>query len=224
MTGAPPPRPERCAVVVVDLQNDYCHDEGAFARLGYDVSRSQAVIPHVEVLNAAARRAGVPVIFLRTTHGEWTDTEAWHWRPRAGSTSPDGRIGVVEEGTWGAELYRLRPEPGDRVIVKHRYSGFAFTPLELALRAKRRDIVVLAGTTTNVCVEATAIDALALGFFTVLVRECSVAPSIAVQAAATEDFADHIGQVVSLADLLREWGVPARHEAEGARPASEPVT
>jgi ureidoacrylate peracid hydrolase len=198
-------RPDRCAVLVIDLQNDYCHEDGAFARMGFDLSRIQAAVARVTQLIAAAREHDVPVIFVRTTHGEWSDTPGWAMRPRGGSTAREGRIPLVEEGTWGAELYRLAPEDGDRVIVKHRYSSFAFTPLELALRAKARDTVLLAGATTHICVEATAVDALMRGFHTVLVSECAVAPTPELDAAAREDFADHIGAVVGLEHLRRSW-------------------
>jgi ureidoacrylate peracid hydrolase len=202
---------DRCAVVVIDLQNDYCHEDGGFARIGYDVSGVQAVVDRVEELIAVAHAHDVPVIFLRTTHGEWSDTQAWAERPRAGSTDPEGRVPLVEDGTWGAELYRLVPGERDRVIVKHRYSGFAYTPLELALRAKGRDTVMLAGVATHICVEATAVDALMLGFHTVLVSECAVAPTPELDAAAREDFADHIGAIVALEDLRDTWrtGAPA---------------
>jgi ureidoacrylate peracid hydrolase len=205
-TGAAPVTDrDRCAVVVIDLQNDYCHEDGGFARLGYDVSRVQAAVDRVEELIGVAHDHDVPVIFLRTTHGEWSDTQAWAERPRAGSTVPEGRVPLVEDGTWGAELYRLVPEDRDRVIVKHRYSGFAYTPLELALRAKGRDTVVLVGTTTHICVKATAVDALMAGFYTALVPECTVAPTPALETATHEDFSDHIGAIVPLADLSRLW-------------------
>ena len=88
--------------MVIDLQNDYCHEDGGFARIGYDVSRGQAAVGRVEELVSVAHEQDVPVIFLRTTHGEWTDTQAWAERPRAGTTVPEGRVPLVEEGTWGA--------------------------------------------------------------------------------------------------------------------------
>jgi ureidoacrylate peracid hydrolase len=203
--AAPVAERDRCAVVVIDLQNDYCHKDGGFARIGYDVSRVQSVVDRVEDLVAVAHERDVPVIFVRTTHGEWSDTQAWAERPRAGSTVPDGRVPLVEDGTWGAELYRLVPEGRDRVIVKHRYSGFSYTPLELALRAKGRDTVVLVGTTTHICVKATALDALMAGFYTALVPECTAAPTPALEAVSQEDFSDHIGAIVPLAELCRLW-------------------
>lgn len=198
--------PSRCAVVVIDLQNDFCHDKGTFSRIGYDVSAAQAILPAVNTLIDAAHAADVPVIMLRTTHGPWSDTPGWARRPRVGDSDVD-RVPVVFDGTWGAELYGLTPDERDLVLVKHRYSGFAYTPLELALRAKSRDTVVLAGALTDVCVEATATDAIAAGFLAALVRECTSTATLERQAAAEAAFADHTGLVVDLDEVAGAWQV-----------------
>ncbi len=205
-THLPPLDPSRCAVVVVDLQNDFCHDDGTFSRIGYDLSAVQSILPAVNTLIDAAHAADVPVIMLRTTHGPWSDTPGWARRPRVGDSDVD-RIPVVLDGTWGAELYGLTPDPDDLILVKHRYSGFAYTPLELALRAKSRDTVVLAGALTDVCVEATATDAIAAGFLAALVRECTSTATPDRQVAAETAFADHTGMVVNLNEVVAAWQV-----------------
>jgi nicotinamidase-related amidase len=69
--------PDRCALVVVDMQNDYCHVEGALARLGADVSPAADTAAGIRRLAAGAAEAGVPRIYLRTEHSHWFDTEAW---------------------------------------------------------------------------------------------------------------------------------------------------
>jgi ureidoacrylate peracid hydrolase len=197
--------PSRCAIVVVDVQNDFCHPDGAAARLGQDVGAAQAMVPEIEALASAGRRHGVPVIFVRTAHSHWTDTPAWRARGRAGTTLDVERAPVAELGSWGAELFGVVPQPEDLVLVKHRYSAFAHTELELVLRAKRRDTLLLGGTRTNVCVEYTAVDALMRDLHPVLVRECVAADGDARQAAALRDHADHIGQVVTRHELERAW-------------------
>jgi ureidoacrylate peracid hydrolase len=198
---------ERCIVVVIDLQNDFCHENGGMARLGLDVSRAQAMMDNVRALLDRARAGGVPVIFMRTTHSEWFDTPAWVSRGRGGDVLDVDRIPLVQEGTWGAEFYGVQPGPDDLVLTKHRFSAFAYTPLELSLRARNKDTVVLAGTVTNVCVEATAVDALMRGFFPVLVSDCSAARSAAADDAARAEFEDHVGTVVTLRELQVAWGV-----------------
>lgn len=202
---SPPLDPELCAVAVVDVQNDFCHERGATARLGQDVSWAQAIVPNIEALAAAARRRGVPVIFVRTTHSHWFDTPGWRSRGRAGTTLDVERAPITEDGSWGAELYGVRPGQADLVLEKHRYSAFAYTPLELALRAKRREVLLLAGTRTNVCVEHTAMDALIRGFYPVLVRECVAADGEPRQADALTEFEEHVGAVASRTEVERAW-------------------
>jgi ureidoacrylate peracid hydrolase len=197
--------PSRCAIVVVDMQNDFCHAEGAAARLGQDVTAAQAIVPEIEALAAAGRRHGVPVIFVRTAHSDWTDTPAWRARGRAGTTLDVERAPIAEVGSWGAELFGVVPQPEDLVLVKHRYSAFAHTELELVLRAKRRDTVLLGGTRTNVCVEYTAADALMHDIHPVLVRECVAADGDERETAALRDFTDHLGAVVSRGEVERAW-------------------
>lgn len=201
---------DRCAVVIVDVQNDFCHEDGATARMGQDVARAQAIVPDIEALAAAARRHAVPVIFVRTTHSHWFDTPAWRRRGRAGPTLDVDRIPITQAGSWGAELYGVVPREEDLVLTKHRYSAFAYTALELVLRAKDRDTVLLGGTRTNVCVEHTAMDALIRGFDPVLVRECVAADGDVRQEAALREFTDHVGAVVSRSDVEQAWSRQAQ--------------
>jgi ureidoacrylate peracid hydrolase len=197
--------PATCAVVVVDVQNDFCHEDGAFAQLGIDVTRLQSVVPKIEGLLALARARAVPVIHLVTTHGAWSDSPAWRRRGLAGSTLDVDRRPLLAAGSWGAEIYRLVPGDDDLVIVKHRYSGFAYTPLELALQAKERTTILLAGVTTHACVEATAVDAITRGVYPVLVGDCVATTSDQLELSAKADFTELLGEVVSLSDLDQAW-------------------
>jgi ureidoacrylate peracid hydrolase len=197
--------PSRCAAVLIDLQNDFCNDQGGIAKLGGNVTRSQQSIPKIEVLLEEARQLEVPIIFVRTTHGPWFDTPAWLSRGVTGGALDVQRVPLVQEGTWGAEFYGVHPRQDDLVITKHRYSAFAYTPLELALRAKRRDTILIGGTVTNVCVEATAMDALMRGFFPILVPECASAASAEADYAARAEFEHHIGSVAKLDEVLHAW-------------------
>jgi ureidoacrylate peracid hydrolase len=204
--------PASCALVIVDVQNDFCHEDGAFATLGPDVSRLQAVVPAIESLLELAHANSVPVIHLVTTHGPWSDSPSWRRRGLAGATLDVERTPFLEPGTWGAEMYRIVPGADDLIIEKHRYSGFAYTPLELALQAKDRDTILLAGVTTHACVEATAFDAISRGVFPVLVEDCVATTSDPLASSAHRDFTELLGAVVSLPALASAWS----HRPAGA--------
>src|SRR5437016_14652357 len=95
--------PEWAAVLVVDVQNDFCHANGAFGQLGFDMGVVQSSVRALGGFLKAARQTDVPVIFIATQHSQWTNSEAWLTRgPRRG-----GEICAV--GSWGAELYQLAP-------------------------------------------------------------------------------------------------------------------
>lgn len=204
---------DRCAVVIVDVQNDFCHEDGATARMGQDVTQAQSIVSEIEALATAARRYGVPVVFVKTTHSHWFDTPGWRERGRAGTTLDVERAPITEDGSWGAQLYGVVPHADDLVLTKHRYSAFAYTPLELVLHAKGCETVLLGGTRTNVCVEHTAMDALIRGLRPVLVLECVAAAGEVGQAGALEEFTDHIGAVLSRSQVERAWaGQPQTQE------------
>lgn len=197
--------PDRCALLVVDLQNDYCHPEGALAERGADVHAAATAAAATAVSLDAARAAGVPCIHLRTEHSSWTDTPAWVMRGSTGDVLDVADTPVVLAGTWGAEPFVVDAGPEDRVITKHRYSGFAYTSLELSLRARGRETVVLAGVTSDVCLRATALDALTRGFLPVLMRDCSASTTPRRHEEALEQFAGSLGPVVDSATVRAAW-------------------
>jgi ureidoacrylate peracid hydrolase len=123
--------PQNCAVILVDLQNDFCHPQGAWGKLVADPDLSK----RVEVIRSflpAARSLEVPVLFLRTIYNKWTiSPPIQEWWQKLG-TGP-----VCIEGSSGADFYQVIPEERDRVVNKYRSSGFMETDLDLTLRAKR---------------------------------------------------------------------------------------
>jgi ureidoacrylate peracid hydrolase len=199
---------DRCAVVVVDMQNDYCHPEGALAKLGADVGSAARVGARITALLDVARAAGVPCLHVRTEHSPWTDTPEWLARGEAADMLDPRRYPIVAQGSWGAQPYGVAVDDADRVIVKHRYSGFAYTSLELSLRARQRDVVVLAGVTSDVCVRATAFDAIIHGFRPVLVRDGTTSTSAERNTSAIQEFASHLGRVLDVEDLAKQWQQP----------------
>jgi ureidoacrylate peracid hydrolase len=204
---------ERCLLAVVDVQNDFCHPDGAYAQLGQPVELMAGVVPAIERLLGVARRTGVPRVFVRVTHSEWTDDPAWLARGAGGPVLDIERIPITRAGTWGAEFYGIEPRPDELVLTKHRYSAFAYTPLALAMRAKGASTIVLAGVATQVCVHATARDALFAGFLPVVVEDATASITEEAHRRALADITSFIGRVVSIADLERAWDPAAAERA-----------
>ncbi|WP_306812928.1 cysteine hydrolase family protein [Paenibacillus soyae] len=160
---------KNAAVIVVDVQNDYCHPDGAIAKSGSDVSAAKKMMPGLRSLLDAARQHNVPIIFLQTNHEKATDSEVWL------SRFPDGVNPICHTGSWGAEFYEIEPQPDDIVVKKHRYSGFINTRLESVLHTLKIETLILSGVSTNLCVESTARDGFMLDFHIVLIKDACAA-------------------------------------------------
>jgi ureidoacrylate peracid hydrolase len=197
-------QPARCALLVVDLQNDFVHPDGWGARHNPSSPLLRHVIPVANRLIAAGRGAGVLVCYLTMEHGPGLD--APNYRARYAARGMDADI-LCAEGGWGAQLDAevLPPERGDVRIVRHSYDGFAGTPLDARLRAGGREAVVAAGVVTNLCVQTTVQHAFALGYYVVVAEDGTAATSEAVQAMTLDNFRQFFGAVVPGDAIVRHW-------------------
>lgn len=170
--------PDRSALVVIDMQNDYCSPGGMAHAAGGDVEHYGALARRIASFAAFCRERRAPVVLVRMVslpEGR-SDSPAW-LRLRLRSNMQFGRaagpLDCVLEGSWGAELVpALTPHPTDVVVHKTRSSAFFRTPLESLLRAAGVDTVMVAGCTTEGCVEATVRDASYRDFFPVVLEDC----------------------------------------------------
>ncbi|MGG6311022.1 cysteine hydrolase family protein [Paenibacillus macerans] len=189
----------RSAVLVVDVQNDYCHPEGALAKVGNDVGAVSGMMPNLHRLLAAARRLGVPVIFIQTFHEEATDSEAWKDRSSGRSSE------VCRTGTWGADFFEVAPEPGEAVVNKHRYSAFVNTRLDSVLRSQKIETLIMTGVSTNVCVESTARDGFMLDYHIVLLSDACASYSRQAHEMTVENIAGYFGEVTEARHVVSLW-------------------
>jgi ureidoacrylate peracid hydrolase len=180
--------PARTAVIVVDMQNDFGTEGGMFARAGIDIAPIRKAIEPTKAVLTAARRAGVNVVYLKMEfHPDLSNAgppESPNWikhQPlRVGErvTAPDGtQSRILVRDTWNTEiLSELRPEPGDIIISKHRYSGFYGTDLDEKLRRLGIEYLIFTGCTTSVCVESTMRDAMFRDYRCILLADCAAEP------------------------------------------------
>jgi ureidoacrylate peracid hydrolase len=142
------------ALVVIDLQNDYCHPDGVFARAGLRVEHLDQLVRQINLLVHAARTAGRPVIWVLM---EWPDDAGVGLLAQRSAFLRDRGL---RAGTWGAALVEeLDQNPDDYVVRKSRFSAFYRTGLENMLREWGVDSIVVAGVRTDFCVESTVRDA-----------------------------------------------------------------
>ncbi len=164
-------RPQHAALLIVDMQNDFCAEGGFLhearrgdARTGIRVDENERIADHIAELAAAARRAGAPVVWLRSVYDFKYLADA--------QIAKRGVEGCCLEGSWGADFFRIRPAPGDLVVDKHCFSGFHDTELDARLRERGVRTLVMTGVATNVCVDSTLRHGFFLGYHIVVPEDC----------------------------------------------------
>ncbi|EHA16796.1 cysteine hydrolase family protein [Halomonas sp. HAL1] len=176
----------RSALVVVDMQNDFCHSDGWFATSGTNIAYARDIIGDVAALISSAREREVPVIHLHwgvrgdtleLSHSQLMFGTRFGKRKGYGDKAAAGhRILVSDE--WGAEaIDELKPAVEDIVVHKSRFSGFWHTELDAILRRLDVSTLLFAGINTERCVMATLQDASFLGYNVVLMEDAVATPS-----------------------------------------------
>lgn len=183
----------RTAVIVVDMQNDFCTPGGWMDAIGVDIEASRKAIEPLNNLLPVLRKAGVPVLWVNWgNRPDRANLPPWAFhtgRPTGegfgyGDTTPDGKGPILERGSWGAAVVdELAVEPTDVPVHKYRFSGFHDNELDSVLRNRAITTLFFTGTNTEVCVLATFMGASFHGYDCIMVEDACSTPA---PAASTE--------------------------------------
>ena len=197
--------PAHTALVLIDIQNDFCHSDGVFGKLGHDLSIMTPMAQRTRTLLDAARRKRMLVIFVRATYdGEVLSgplAETYHRRGFVESQCP--------EGSFGADWYAgLAPDPAadnEVVVTKHRFSVFWGTDVDVYLRSNAIRSLVFAGVVTSGCVESSLRDAFFRDYYVVAARDCVAEASDERHRAALHKIEQAFGAVHDAAEIAAIW-------------------
>jgi nicotinamidase-related amidase len=179
----------KAAVLVVDMINDFV--TGVFKN-----ERAEKIIPKVKNLLSFFRENNIPVVYINDAHLPGVDTEFHVWPQHAVA------------GTWGAQVVdELKPEKGDYILQKRRYSAFHGTGLDQLLRELKVNTLILTGVVTDICIQHTAADAFFRGYRIIVPLDCVEAVDEQTQKAALDYLKRVYGcEVVKSEELMkRKW-------------------
>jgi ureidoacrylate peracid hydrolase len=175
----------KSAVIVIDMQNDFCHPDGWIGTLGVDTRGAQALAGPINSVTEAARTVGVPVIWLNwgvrpdranlppITRYPFSDKRTFQGLGAPLESERRAQYRLLERDGWGAAtIDTLQVGAGDIRINKHRISGFWDTPLDTILRNLQARTLFFAGVNSDHCVLGTLMDATFLGYDTVMLEDC----------------------------------------------------
>lgn len=211
--------PRHSALLVIDVQNDFVATGGFFDQVGGEVRILQEQrVPSLLRLIDAARRAGVLVVFVQAIY----DPHVLSGPMRERNARLNMELPRCLSGSWGANFYRVKPLPGEPVIIKHRYSAMVGTPLLELLGQRGVRSLLLTGVATDTCVESAGRDAYFRDYYVTVVEDCCGAASEEDHRLALKRFNRDYGPVVNSSEIMAVWDdmVPAREKDPAASTAN----
>lgn len=211
--------PGHAALIVVDMQNDFCAAGGMMHQEGADLAAVQAMAERLPEAIETARSAGVLVVYIRNVYSTERNaylSDVWleqMLRRRGESYTVRDVCGA---GSWQGDFYAgIAPQPGEPIVTKHRYGAFYNTDLETILRVHGIRTVVLTGVATNACVETTAREAFVRDYYVVFTGDGTACYSDEAHEATLRTIDKYFGVVVTLDEVIDVWrGAPNLETAE----------
>jgi ureidoacrylate peracid hydrolase len=192
--------PEYTALVMIDMQRDYCCEGGIFEKMGFDLKAPKLLVPRLNEFINKARKVLKFIVHIKMAlvSSLRSPAMAEHYE----------RVGLQREYDHSySEFFGVIPIEGEMIIPKYRYSGFVSTYLDQYLRSNGIKTLVLTGLATNVCVESTARDGFMRDYYIVVPEDMTEGTSNEAKKWSLFNIGTFFGEVVDSKDLLSIWGI-----------------
>ncbi|MBY4677126.1 cysteine hydrolase family protein [Marinobacterium arenosum] len=202
--------PSHSALLIIDMQKDFCIDGYAASQAGRPLGDVQQMIPSLQDTLEQARSKGVLVchVGFLTLQNHFSDTAPWLSQRRRATYANDR---IAMQDSEGADFIdELKPREDEVEIRKHRYSAFKGTNLDMVLRANGIKTVVPVGVSTNVCVESTIRDAFELGYYVCVPEDLCASWDRELHNATLKNVNARFGLVCNKESLLSAWNPSSR--------------
>ncbi|MCD6076034.1 MAG: cysteine hydrolase [Rhodospirillales bacterium] len=194
--------PAHTAILVVDMQNDFCAEGGYIHQTrNADMSESPALAERINSLVDSGRKSGATVVWIQANY------EPRFLSAQAIIKREERQPGLVccAGGSWGWQFFGVAPAPDDIVIEKHSFSAFFGTELDRLLRFRGIKTLIMTGVATNTCVESTLRDGFFLGYYIVLAEDCCNSAARHLHQGTLDNVRASFGDVVTSGEITRHW-------------------
>ena len=192
--------PQTTALLITDMQRDYCCEGGIFDKMGFDFEVPKRLAPLLSDFLDRVRNVLKYIVHIKMAHIPELASPVLkeHYE----------RVGLQREYNPSfSDFYGIKPMNGEIIIPKYRYSAFVSTYLDKYLRANKIKTLVLTGVATNVCVESTARDGFMLDYHIVVARDLTEATEAGAKEWSLRNIETFFGEVVDSRSLLDCWGL-----------------
>lgn len=194
--------PGRTALLLIDMQKDFADPQGGLGKEGTDMTAAQQAVRQAERVAVAAREAGIPCVFVRLiTRPEDETAFLREWKQRRNSDGPP----LCREGTPGAAFVGPQPQAREVVFSKKRYNAFIGTGLDAHLRDQGIDTLVVAGLTTECCIDSSVREAFERDYHVFLLRDATACYEPGLQEAALKALALNCALLTATDDVVSAW-------------------
>lgn len=218
--------PGHTALVVIDVQNDFCHPNGITGRQGNDLAVMESMAARIRDVLVETRRLGLLTVFVRGHE----DARYLHDPMAETYLRRDLAEGLVQKGSWAADWFGdIKPISAANEIdfIKHRFSAFADSPLDLYLRSNGIQTIVFTGVVTSGCVDCSVRDGYSLGYHCVVLADAVADSSLERHEASLRKLAQAFGTVTQSKDILEAWrgrNAPSRNWTDATKRSTTPTT
>ena len=194
--------PCHTAIVVVDMQNDFCAENGYIhATQGADMSGNRSLAERIGRLVKAGRTAGCEIVWVKAIY----DHDLLP-APMLSKMLERGNGAVCcASGSWGADFYEISPENGEQVVEKRCYSAFHNTQMDDILRRRGIKSLIITGVATNVCVDSTLREAFFHGYYIVMPPDCVGSANMPLHEATIKSVEFIFGDVPESRKVIQMW-------------------
>jgi len=205
--------PPHTALLVVDMQNDFCHPSGSLARMGLDISEMSAVAPKIKILVDKAKEKDILIIYLRVIDTEkpaisaaYYEANLSFYEPLLNESKRNDQNTPWAGADFGEAFYQpIEPLKEDIIVTKHRFGAFVNTKLDQILRSNGIKTVIIAGVMTEVCVESTARSALDYDYYVVVPEDCTATTTNIRKQASLDAIGTYFGVVTTSSKIMDIW-------------------